>query len=93
MVALYQKYHSHGFEIVGISLDKDKGKMLSYMKQHGMTWPQNFDGLVWDNAISKGFDVHEIPTMWLVDQRGMLVATITDSDEIAAQLPKLLKKS
>ena len=93
VVALYQKYHGQGFEIVGISLDGDKSKMLSYTKQHGMTWPQNFDGLKWDNAISKSFDVHEIPTMWLIDQKGMLVATTTDSDEAAAQVQKLLKKS
>ena len=93
VVSLYQKYHGQGFEIVGISLDKDKGKMLSYTQQHGMTWAQDFDGQVWDNAISKGFDVHEIPTMWIVDQKGMLVATTTDSDEAAAQVTKLLKKS
>lgn len=93
VVALYQKYHGDGLEIVGVSLDGDKAKMLSYTRQHGMTWPQNFDGQKWDNAVSKSFDVHEIPTMWLVDQRGMLVATTTDSDEAAAQVAKLLKKS
>jgi len=72
VVAAYQKYHDKGFEVVGISLDKDKAAMLRTTAQKGMTWPQYFDGKSWDNAISTAFGIRSIPTMWLVNKKGVV---------------------
>jgi len=44
VVAAYSQFHKAGFEIIGISLDQDKERLLNYMKQVGMTWPEYFDG-------------------------------------------------
>jgi len=90
VLAVYQKYHSQGFEIIGVSLDQDKAAMLAFTKQNGMTWPQFFDGGGFDNAISKSFDIDSIPTMWLVDKKGMLVSTEGGAD-LAGRVEKLLK--
>jgi len=91
VVAAYQKYHSQGFEIVGVSLDQDKDAMLAFTKKNGMVWPQYFDGGGFeDNAVSKSFGIDAIPTMWLVDKKGMLVNTEGQAD-LAGQVEKLLK--
>jgi hypothetical protein len=37
-----------------------------------MPWPQFYDGKGWNNAISTRFGVQSIPTMYLVDKKGML---------------------
>jgi thiol-disulfide isomerase/thioredoxin len=89
VVAAYQKYHGKGFEIVGVSLDQDKEAMLAFTKEHGMMWPQYFDGKGWDNAISKGYGIDSIPAMWLVDKKGM-VATTDGRDDLSGQVEKLL---
>jgi thiol-disulfide isomerase/thioredoxin len=89
VVAAYQKYHDKGFEIVGISLDQDKDKLLAYTKEKGMLWPQYFDGLGWDNNVSKSFGINSIPAMWLVDKKGMLVTT-DGREDLAGQVDKLL---
>jgi thiol-disulfide isomerase/thioredoxin len=89
VVAAYQKYHDKGFEIVGISLDKSKETMLRVAAQKGMTWPQYFDGLVWNNEISTSFHIQQIPTMWLVNKNG-LVATIDARPNLDADIAKLL---
>src|SRR4029077_13775590 len=49
--AAYEKLHGKGFEIVGISLDSDKNALTDFIKDKGMTWPQYFDGLQWNNKI------------------------------------------
>jgi thiol-disulfide isomerase/thioredoxin len=90
VVAAYQKYHDQGFEIVGVSLDQDKDAMLAFTKEHGMTWPQYFDGKVWKNEISTSYGINSIPAMWLVDKKGMLVATNARED-LAGQVGKLLQ--
>ncbi len=90
-MAAYKKYHDQGFEIVGISLDHNKDAMLAFTKGHGMVWPQYFDGLGWNNTVSKSFGIHSIPAMWLVDKKGMLVITEQQGD-LAGQVDKLLRE-
>jgi thiol-disulfide isomerase/thioredoxin len=92
IVDIYQKYHAKGFEVVGISLDQDKDTMLAFTKEHGMTWPQYFDGEGWDNKISKSFGIGAIPAMWLLDKKGMLSATddAMNGSDLADQVEKLL---
>ena len=72
VVATYKKLHDKGFEIVGISLDSNKDKLLAFTKQREMTWPQFFDGKTWNNEISTRFQVSSIPAMWLVDKKGFV---------------------
>ena len=87
----YEKLHTKGFEIVGISLDSDKSKLEAFTKEKGMTWPQFFDGKGWKNEISTGFDIHSIPAMWLVDKNGKLVST-TVRGKLEAEVEKYLKR-
>jgi thiol-disulfide isomerase/thioredoxin len=91
VVAAYAKYHSQGFEIVGISLDKDKDTMLRVTQQKGMTWPQYFDGKGWNNEISTRFNVRSIPAMWLVNKNG-IVATTNARADLEGQIERLLEE-
>jgi thiol-disulfide isomerase/thioredoxin len=70
LVETYRQYHNQGFEIIGISLDKDKYQLDKYMQEAGMTWPQYYDGLVWSNKIARRFGVRGIPHMVLIDKNG-----------------------
>ncbi len=91
VVAAYQKYHDRGFEVVGISLDQDRDKMLRVTQEKGMTWPQYFDGKGWQNAISTSFGINSIPTMWLVNKEGV-IATTQARDNLDADIEKLLEE-
>jgi len=90
VVAAYKKFHDQGFEIVGISLDKDKAKLDAFTKEHGMVWPQFFDGQGWNNKISSEFGIDSIPAMWLFDKNGKFV-TADAREDLEAQVEKLLK--
>lgn len=71
----YKELHPKGFEIIGISLDSDKAKLESFVKERGMEWPQYFDGKSWKNEISSQYGINSIPAMWLVNKKGMVVST------------------
>lgn len=73
VVAAYGRLRERGFEIIGISLDDDKGKLRDYLKAQGATWPQHFDGGGWQNSVAQRFGISSVPTMWLVDQQGRIV--------------------
>lgn len=85
----YEELHPKGFEIIGISLDKDKAKLEAFLKEKGMVWPQYFDGKGWQNEISSRFGIQSIPAMWLVDKKGMLVETNARED-LEEKVEKLL---
>ena len=89
VVATYKKLHPKGFEIVGISLDSSKDKLVQYTKQQDMTWPQYFDGRTWENKISRDFGIQAIPEMWLVDKRGYVRSTEARGN-LEEQITKLL---
>lgn len=91
LVATYNKLHEKGFEIIGISLDDDKGALTKFTKDNEMPWPQYFDGKGWDNEISTRFGINSVPAMWLVDQEGKLVSTNVRG-KLEAEVEKLLAK-
>ncbi len=75
VVAVYNKHHSQGFEIIGISLDRqqDKAKLESYTKENKMPWPQFFDGQFWNNKLSTKYGVRSIPATYLLDGEGTII--------------------
>ena len=68
----YSKLHGKGFEIVGVSLDKEKETLTKFIQDEKMSWPQYFDGLGWENKIAQQFEITGIPTLWLIDKKGNL---------------------
>jgi thiol-disulfide isomerase/thioredoxin len=70
VVATYKEYRDRGFEIIGISLDKDQAQLEQYLKDMGMTWPQYYDGLGWNNKLAQRFGIRGIPHIVLIDKNG-----------------------
>lgn len=87
----YDKYHSRGFEVVGISLDDDKGALMRFIQEHDISWPQYFDGLHWQNKFAVKYGIQETPTMWLVDKNGKLASEDARAN-LQGQVEKLLQK-
>jgi len=73
MVELNQRYGTKGLQIVGISLDQDRGQMVQVTQQRGMTWPEYFDGLVWNNKIWKQYGSNGIPFTVLLSPEGTVL--------------------
>lgn len=86
---IYKKYHEQGFEIIGINLDESVDALKDTIKKHGMTWPQHFDGGNPEGGWARKFGVTAIPTMWLVDKKGML-KELNAREDLASKVEKLL---
>jgi thiol-disulfide isomerase/thioredoxin len=69
---VYKKYNKEGFEIVGISLDNELGKVESYLKKNDVKWPQHFDGKGWSNGVAQKYKVSSIPATYLIDRKGKI---------------------
>ncbi len=69
----YEKHHKDGFEIIGISLDKDQEKLETFTKEKKMPWPQFFDGQGWQNELAQKYGINSIPATYLVDREGKII--------------------
>jgi peroxiredoxin len=73
VIKTYEAYHKQGFEIIGISLDKDEQKLASFTKEKNMVWPQYFDGLYWQNKLAVKYGIQSIPATFLLDGQGTII--------------------
>jgi thiol-disulfide isomerase/thioredoxin len=88
----YEKHHASGFEIIGISLDKDRQKLETFIKDKNMTWPQFFDGKVWENKLSQHYGINSIPATYLLDGEGKIIASNLRGKELEAAVAQALAK-
>ncbi len=70
----YNKYHNKGFEILGVSLDKEKGKWVGAIQQDKLTWQHVSDLKGWASAPAALYGVNSIPATVLVDKEGNIMA-------------------
>ncbi len=70
LIKAYNKHHADGFEIIGISLDKDEQKLRSFLKTKEIPWAQYCDGKGWDSKLVAKYGIQAIPTTFLLDGDG-----------------------
>lgn len=73
VVKLYEKYKDKGFEILGVSLDRDKKRWLQAIEQDNLTWQHVSDLKGWQNAVAKQYGVSSIPYTLLLDKDGKII--------------------
>jgi len=89
MLATYEKYHEKGFEIIGISADRNRAALTGVMKQKGITWPNLYDQEQ-EASLVQAFHIQAFPTLLLLDQTGTVVAINTRGEELEKAVAKLL---
>jgi len=89
--AVYDKYHDRGFEVIAVSLDTDRQKLVDFVREHDLPWPQHFDGRGWKNEFAVQFSVAAVPAMLLLDTDGKVVSTNARGPKLEAEVKRILK--
>jgi peroxiredoxin len=92
VVKAYEKHHDKGFEIIGISLDQQEGRLKTFIEQNKMNWPQYFDGLGWDNKLVQKYGIQKLPSTFLVDGDGKIIARDLRGESLDQALTRALAK-
>ena len=69
MNALYEKYRSRGFIVLGISVDKGKdmqARLASFAKEHAITYPILHD----IGDVNGRYGVYSIPSTFIINREG-----------------------
>lgn len=92
IVKAYHKYKNKNFTILGVSLDKPdaKNRWLAAIKSDGLAWPQVSDLKFWDNEAARLYHVSAIPSNFLLDPQGKIIARDLRGTDLEKKLSEVL---
>ena len=90
LVELYHEYHDQGFEILGVSLDRDSASWVKGIQEDNLTWPQISDLKYWNSEGAELYGVPAIPHAVLVDREGIITAKKLQGDQLREAIETLL---
>lgn len=86
---VYDKYHDKGFDIVAISLDRSIDPLKEYISENEISWANIYDA---DQTASLAdqFSITSIPSIFILDQTGKIVAVDVRGDQLEKVVSDLL---
>lgn len=89
LLSNYKNYNKQGFEIISISVDKNKDDWERAVKNDSMIWASCGDlkGMAGDVALT--YSVNYIPHNFLIDPDGVIIAEDLRGEELGEKLKKI----
>ncbi len=90
VVAAYQKFKDKKFTILGVSLDNNKDAWQRAIQDDHLTWTHVCDLKGWSSAAAVIYSVQSIPSNFLIDPNGKIVARNLRGEALDKALENLL---
>lgn len=90
VVAIYNEFHDKGFDVFGVSLDRDRAAWLQAIEDDGLVWTQVFNVRGGENDAGDLYAVSYIPHTVLLDKDGKIIAKNLSEEELKEKLTELL---
>lgn len=98
LVSTYNKFKNSafksgkGFTIYSVSLDQQKERWIGAIKMDNLAWASHVSDLKgWQSVPAAMYQVRSIPSSFLIDGKGIIIATNLRGEAISAKLTELLK--
>lgn len=90
---VYAKYHDKGFEVFSVSLDRDAASWKKAIKDDQLVWPNHVSDLKqWQSEAAAIYGVRSIPSMFLLDKDGRIVAKDLRGQALENAVRQLIEK-
>lgn len=90
VVTAYTTFKDKGFDIIGVSLDRDKDAWLKAISEDKLAWHQVSDLKYWQNEAARLYGVNSIPHSVLLDKEGKIIAKNLRGEELHQKLKELM---
>ncbi len=87
---LYKKFKDKGFEVFGVSVDESKTAWAKAVRQDRIKYLQVNDNAGLDSKVTMRYGVEAIPTSFLLDKNGKIVAIDLEGKELEIKVQELL---
>lgn len=89
VVRMYNIYHDKGFEILGVSLDRQKNAWLEAIAQDGLSWLHVSDLKYFQSEAAQTYQINAIPATYLIGPDGTIVAKNLRGPSLEAKLKEI----
>lgn len=89
LVELHKKYHSKGFEIYQVSIDKNRYDWINAIDEDRLAWI-NVGDMEGSNVAVNTYNVKEIPFNYLLDREGVVIGKNLKGPELNKLLGQVL---
>jgi len=89
VVASYHKYHSKGFDVLGVSLDREINAWRKAIAADGLPWHHISDLKGWQSAHAALYSVTSIPQTLLLDPEGKIIARNLRGEQLGEKLKEI----
>jgi peroxiredoxin len=90
LLAVYNIFETKGFQIVQISLDDNPKDLKKLLLDESLPWIHIADFKQWNSPMVDSFQINSIPSNYLIDRNGVIVASNLSPIELKDLLEKLL---
>lgn len=90
VIKLYDKYKAKGFEVFGVSIDSKKIDWLKAIANDKIKYTQVMDKDGWNSAVAEKYGVYSIPSTFLLDKTGKVIAVDLDGEDLENKVKALL---
>jgi len=91
VVKLFNKYRENGFEVFGVSIDVKKDAWLKAVSQDNIEFTQVNDKAGWNSLVAEKYAVNQIPTSFLLDKTGRIIAVDLEGKHLENKIKELLQ--
>lgn len=88
---LYKKYKGRGFEVFAVSLDTKKELWVKAIKKDRLTYTQVYENTGWNSKVAERYFVDQLPTNFLLDRAGKIVAINLEGKELFDKVKGLVE--
>ena len=88
---LYAQYPDNGERVwVSVSFDHKKADWMQLLRKEQFPWLQLSNGKPWkENPIARKWDLHWIPTFFIIDPQGRIAASAITAEELGKRLQEI----
>lgn len=90
---IYAAYKDQGFEVLGVSTDKNKDAWLKDLEKIQLPWPQVRDGEGDESIALRQFGVTALPTSFLIGPDGKILAKGLRVAQLEEELKKVVEQN
>ena len=72
--AVYEKYHSKGFEVIGVSFGSDETVLREFIRENQLLWRQIFAGEKQSSSVAQKYRIRGIPVQFLIGREGKVIS-------------------
>ena len=89
--SIYEKYEADGFRVYQVSFDTSKATWIKAVQEQKLPWVSVCDFRGQASPIMGVYNVRSLPSNYLIDREGRIVAKNIYSDALEQELAKILK--